>query len=96
MLNNSVKDYIIPETTFEVAFGEDREGINYIDGEASQIVNMDGKTGVIGGEVTVKHIDNKYDITVDLINHLQHRIRAHYRGELRHGMVGYEVVTPTK
>ena len=96
MLNNSVKDYIIPETTFVVAFGEDREGINYIDGEASQIVNMDGKTGVIGGEVTVKHIDNKYDITVDVINHLQHRIRAHYRGELRHGMVGYEVVTPTK
>ena len=96
MLNNGVKDYIIPQTTFEVAFGEDREGINYIDGEASQIVNMDGKTGVVGGEVTVKHIDNKYDITVDVINHLQHRIRAHYRGELRHGMVGYEVVTPTK
>lgn len=36
----------------------------------------------------------KYDITVDVINHLQHHICAHYYGELRHGMIGYEIVTP--
>lgn len=96
MLNNSVKDYILPETTFVVLFGEDREGANYIDGEASQVVNMDGKTGVVGGEITVKHIDGKYDITVDITNHVQHRIRAHYYGEFRHGIVGYKIITPNK
>ena len=96
MLSNSAKDLIIPETTFVAVFGEDREGVNYIVGEGSQIANMDGKAGIVGGEITVKHIDNKYDITVDVINHLQHRVRAHYHGEFRQGMVGYEIATPIK
>ena len=94
MLSNNVKDYILPETTFVALFGEDREGANYIISEGSQVVNMYGKASVVGGEITVKHIDGKYDITVDIINHLQHHICAHYYGELRHGMIGYEIVTP--
>lgn len=93
-LSNNVKDYILPETTFVALFGEDREGANYIVSEGSQVVNMYGKAGVVGGEITVKHIDGKYDITVDIINHLQHHVCAHYYGELRHGMIGYEIVTP--
>ena len=36
----------------------------------------------------------KYDITVDVINHLQHHVCAHYYGELKQGMIGYEIVTP--
>ena len=94
MLSNNVKDYILPETTFVALFGEDREGANYIVSEGSQVVNMYGKASVVGGEITVKHIDGKYDITVDIINHLQHHVCAHYYGELRHGMIGYEIVTP--
>lgn len=94
MLSNSVNDKIIPETTFVVAYGDDCEGINYIIGEGSQVVNMDGKRGVVSGEVTVKHNNGKYDITVDIVNLVQHRVRAHYCGDLVRGAIGYEIELP--
>lgn len=96
MLCNSAKEYIIPETTFVMTTGEDSKDVNYIVGEGCLIANMDGKTQVIGGEISVKHIDEEYEITVDVINHLQHRILAHYRGKFKHGMVGYPILTPNK
>jgi hypothetical protein len=65
-----------------------------ISNRINQVLHMYGKASVVGGEITVKHIDGKYDITVDIINHLQHHICAHYYGELRQGMIGYEIVTP--
>ena len=96
MLNTSVSDYIIPETTFVVAYGDDCEGINYIIGEGSQVVNTDGKRAVVSGEVTIKHIDGEYDITVDVVNLVQHRVRAHYRGGLVKSAIGYDIVLPNK
>ena len=96
MLNTSVSDYIIPETTFVVAYGDDCEGINYIIGEGSQVVNTDGKRGVVSGEVTIKHIDGEYDITVDVVNLVQHRVRAHYRGGLVKSAMGYDIALPNK
>ena len=96
MLNTGVSDYIIPETTFVVAYGDDREGINYIIGEGSQVVNTDGKRGVVSGEVTIKHIDGEYDITVDVVNLVQHRVRAHYRGGLVKSAIGYDIALPNK
>ena len=96
MLNTGVSDYIIPETTFVVAYGDDREGINYIIGEGSQVVNTDGKRGVVSGEVTIKHIDGEYDITVDVVNLVQHRVRAHYRGALVKSAMGYDIALPNK
>lgn len=96
-LATSATDRIIPETTFVVANGEDRDGINYIDSSGSQIANEYGKTGVVGGEVTVKHVEEGYDISVELINHLQHKIRAHYVGTLSsNGVVGSPIATPSK
>lgn len=96
MLNNGVSDSIIPETTFVVAYGEDCEGINYIIGEGSQVVNTDGKRGIVSGEVTIKHIDGEYDITVDVVNLVQHRVRAHYRGGLVKSAIGYDIALPNK
>ncbi len=97
MLAEAVEDYIIPETTFEVLFGEDRNGKNYVDSNASEIANDSGKTKIVSGTVTVKHVEGGYDISVDIVNHLQHHIRAHYTGELKHsGMIGSPIVTPGK
>ena len=96
MLNTGVSDGIIPETTFVVAYGDDCEGINYIIGEGSQVVNTDGKRGVVSGEVTIKHIDGEYDITVDVVNLVQHRVRAHYRGALVKSAMGYDIALPNK
>ena len=96
MLSAGVSDSIIPETTFVVAYGDDCEGINYIIGEGSQVVNTDGKRGVVSGEVTIKHIDGEYDITVDVVNLVQHRVRAHYRGGLVKSAIGYDIALPNK
>ena len=96
MLSAGVSDGIIPETTFVVAYGDDCEGINYIIGEGSQVVNTDGKRGVVSGEVTIKHIDGEYDITVDVVNLVQHRVRAHYRGGLVKSAIGYDIALPNK
>lgn len=97
MLAEAVTDYVIPETTFEVLFGEDRNGKNYVDSNASEIANDSGKTKIVSGTVTVKHVEDGYDISVDIVNHLQHHIRAHYTGEFKHsGMIGSPIVTPNK
>lgn len=97
VLTEAVEDFIIPETTFEVLFGENRNGKNYVDSDASEIANESGKTKIVSGEVKVKHVEGGYDIEVDVVNHLQHRLRAHYTGEFTHGgMIGSPIVTPNK
>ena len=94
MLASGAVDYIIPETTFEVLYGEDRTNANYIDADACEIVNANGKTKVVSGTITVAHCEDGYDVMVDVVNHLQQNIRAHYVGEFSHGIVGSPIVVP--
>ncbi|MBO7242125.1 MAG: BACON domain-containing protein [Alistipes sp.] len=94
MLASGAVDYIIPETTFEVLYGEDRTNANYIDADACEIANANGKTKVVSGTITVAHCEDGYDVMVDVVNHLQQNIRAHYVGEFSHGIVGSPIVVP--
>ena len=94
MLASATTDYIIPETTFEVLYGEDRTNANYIDADACEIVNANGKTKVVSGTITVAHCEDGYDIMVDVVNHLQQNVRAHYKGGFSHGIVGFPIVLP--
>lgn len=70
------EDAIIPAATYSVG-GEDGYIIN---ANLCEIANEDGKQPVINGSITISHIDDGYDIYVDVTNPLQRRIRAHYRG----------------
>lgn len=70
------EDAIIPAATYSVG-GEDGYIIN---ANLCEIANEDGKQPVINGTITISHIDDGYDIYVDVTNPLQRRIRAHYRG----------------
>lgn len=94
MLASAATDHIIPETTFEVLYGDDRTNANYIDADACEIVNENGKTKVVSGTITIAHCEDGYDIMMDVVNHLQHNIRAHYKGDFSHGIVGSPVVSP--
>lgn len=70
------EDAIIPATTYSVG-GEDGYIIN---ANLCEIANEDGKQPVINGSITISHIDDGYDIYIDVTNPLQRRVRAHYRG----------------
>ncbi|MBR4963752.1 MAG: BACON domain-containing protein [Alistipes sp.] len=70
------EDAIIPAATYSVG-GEDGYIINV---NSCEIANEDGKQPVINGSITISHIDDGYEIYVDVTNPLQRRIRAHYRG----------------
>lgn len=83
---------IIPAATYSVG-GEDGYVINVSD---SEIANEDGKQNIVSGSVTISHIEGGYDISVDLVNAVQHRVRAHFCGEVASNqyMGGY-VTNPT-
>ncbi len=93
---NSAVDYvdaIIPEATYSIG-GEDGNVINV---EGCEIANEDGKSALYSGSVTISHIEDGYDIYVDVVTIKQHRIRAQYTGLVSSNpYMGGNVNNPTK
>lgn len=83
---------IIPAATYTV----DGEDGNVINVNLCEIANEDGKSPVVGGSVTISHIDGGYDILIDVLTVKQHRILAQYTGEVKSNpyMGGY-ITNPT-
>ncbi|MBQ6612734.1 MAG: hypothetical protein IIX19_03340, partial [Alistipes sp.] len=78
---NSAVNYenaIIPEATYSVG-GENGYVINV---EGCEVANEDGKNQIYSGSVTITHLEEGYDIYVDVITTKQHRIRAQYTGKV--------------
>lgn len=72
-------DAIIPAVTYTVG-GEDGNVINV---NLCEIANEDGKSPVVGGSVTISHIEGGYDILIDVITVKQHRVLAQYTGAVK-------------
>lgn len=69
---------IIPEATYSVG-GENGYVINV---EGCEVANEDGKNPIYSGSVTITHLEEGYDIYVDVVTTKQHRIRAQYTGKV--------------
>lgn len=70
------EDAIIPAATYSVG-GEDGYIIN---AEMCEVANEDGKQPVISGTLTISHIEDGYDVYIDVYTSTQRRIRAHFNG----------------
>ena len=70
------EDAIIPAATYSVN-GEDGYIIN---AEMCEVANEDGKQPVISGTLTISHIEDGYDVYVDVYTSTQRHIRAHFNG----------------
>lgn len=70
------EDAIIPAATYSVG-GEDGYIIN---AEMCEVANEDGKQPVISGTLTISHIEDGYDVYVDVYTSTQRHIRAHFNG----------------
>lgn len=70
------EDAIIPAATYRVG-GEDGYIIN---AEMCEVANEDGKQPVISGTLTISHIEDGYDVYVDVYTSTQRHIRAHFNG----------------
>jgi hypothetical protein len=87
------EDAIIPAATYSVG-GEDGYIIN---AEMCEVANEDGKQSVISGTLTIKHIEDGYEVDVDVYTSTQRRIRAHFRGKISSNpYMGGSVGNPTK
>lgn len=84
---------IIPEATYSVG-GENGYVINV---EGCEIANEDGKNQIYSGSVTITHLEEGYDIYVDVVTIKQHRIRAQYTGMVSSNQfMGGPVTNPEK
>lgn len=84
---------IIPEATYSVG-GENGYVINV---EGCEIANEDGKNPIYSGSVTITHLEEGYDIYVDVVTIKQHRIRAQYTGKVSSNQfMGGPVTNPEK
>jgi hypothetical protein len=84
---------IIPEATYSVG-GENGYVINV---EGCEIANEDGKNQIYSGSVTITHLEEGYDIYVDVVTIKQHRIRAQYTGKVSSNQfMGGPVTNPEK
>ena len=84
---------IIPEATYSVG-GENGYVINV---EGCEIANEDGKNQIYSGSVTITHLEEGYDIYVDVVTIKQHRIRAQYTGNVSSNQfMGGPVTNPGK
>jgi hypothetical protein len=70
------EDAIIPAATYSVD-GEDGYIIN---AEMCEVANEDGKQPVISGTLTISHIEDGYDVYIDVYTSTQRHIRAHFNG----------------
>ena len=93
---NSAVDHenaIIPEATYSV----DGENGYVINVEGCEIANEDGKNPIYSGSVTITHLEEGYDIYVDVVTIKQHRIRAQYTGKVSSNQfMGGPVTNPGK
>ncbi|MBO7313875.1 MAG: hypothetical protein J6U48_06575 [Alistipes sp.] len=69
-------DNIIPAATYSVD-GEDGYIIN---AEMCEVANEDGKQPVISGTLTISHIEDGYDVYIDVYTSTQRHILAHFNG----------------
>lgn len=84
---------IIPEATYSV----DGENGYVINVEGCEIANEDGKNPIYSGSVTITHLEEGYDIYVDVVTIKQHRIRAQYTGKVSSNQfMGGPVTNPGK
>lgn len=84
---------IIPEATYSV----DGENGYVINVEGCEIANEDGKNPIYSGSVTITHLEEGYDIYVDVVTIKQHRIRAQYTGKVSSNQfMGGAVTNPEK
>lgn len=84
---------IIPEATYSVG-GENGYVINV---EGCEVANEDGKNPIHSGSVTITHLEEGYDIYVDVVTIKQHRIRAQYTGKVSSNQfMGGPVTNPSK
>ena len=84
---------IIPEATYSVS-GENGYVINV---EGCEVANEDGKNPIYSGSVTITHLEEGYDIYVDVVTIKQHRIRAQYTGKVSSNQfMGGAVTNPEK
>jgi hypothetical protein len=87
------EDAIIPAATYSVG-GENGYIINT---EWCEVANEDGKQSVISGTLTISHIEDGYEVDVDVYTSTQRRIRAHFRGKISSNQyMGGGVENPTK
>ena len=70
------EDAIIPAATYSVN-GENGYIIN---AEMCEVANEDGKQPVISGTLTISHIEDGYDVYIDVYTSTQRHILAHFNG----------------
>ena len=86
-------DDIIPAATYSIG-GEDGYIIN---AEMCEVANEDGKQSVISGTLTISHIEDGYDVYVDVYTSTQRHILAHFCGKISSNQyMGGAVENPTK
>ncbi len=85
------EDAIIPAAKYSVG-SEDGYIIN---AEMCEVANEDGKQSVFSGTLTISHIEDGYEVDVDVYTSTKRHIRTHYRGYVSsHANMGGPITNP--